>query len=351
MNKLNEHISEQPYFIAEAGVNHNGDLEIAKELIDAAADAEASAVKFQTFSAERLVSETASTADYQQEQTGIESQREMLRQYELGQSDHKELQSYCESREITFLSTPFDLESVDMLIDIGVPAIKLGSGELDNFPLLEHVAETDIPMIVSTGMGTIDEVKSAYDRIQAVDSSTDVVFLHCTTSYPCTLDNVNLRAMKTMAKELPVPVGYSDHTTLPETPALAVAAGASVVEKHFTIDRSLPGPDHEASLEPDELARAVELVEKASTILGNVEKRPTSAELEIMKKIRKGLHAAVNIDSGTEITADHIDVLRPQTGLSPSRYDELIGSHSATDITSGEPITAADIEGMEGDED
>lgn len=343
--------SKQPYIIAEAGVNHNGDLDMAKQLIDAAVDADANAVKFQTFSAERLVSEGASTADYQQEQTGVESQREMLRRYELTKADHKELQSYCKSRGITFLSTPFDPESVDMLVDIGVPVIKLGSGELNNYPLLEHVAKTDLPMIVSTGMGTMDEVKSAYDRIQNIDSSTEVVFLHCTTSYPCELEDVNLRAMKSMEKELPVPVGYSDHTTLPETPALAVAAGARIVEKHFTLDRSLPGPDHEASLEPDELARAVDLVEKASTILGNAEKHPTSAELEIMKKSRKGLHAAVNIDSGTEITDDHIDVLRPPTGLSPRQYDEVIGSHSATDIASGEPITAADIEGLEGDED
>ena len=347
MNMLSTLTGDPPYVIAEAGVNHNGELDMAKDLIDAAANAGANAVKFQTFSAERLVSKTASTAEYQQEQTGIKNQHKMLRQYELDRSDHEELQSHCESQGITFLSTPFDPESVDMLVDLGVPALKIGSGELDNYPLLDHVAETGLPMIVSTGMGTLDEVKSAYNRIKATDSSADVVFLHCTTSYPCALEDVNLRAMRTMAEELPVPIGYSDHTTLPETPALAVAAGATVVEKHFTMDRSLSGPDHEASLEPDELAHAADLVETATTVLGSAEKGPTSNELEMMEKARKGLHAASDIPAGTKVDADQIDVLRPATGLSPSRYDDVIGSRSTDDIAVGDPIIARYIEDIE----
>lgn len=343
--------AHSPFFISEAGVNHNGNIDMAKELIDVAADAGADAVKFQTFSADRLVTPEAPKAEYQTETTGGGEQYDMLKRYELGRRSHETLIEYCDDNNITFLSTPFDKRSVDMLEDLGVPALKLGSGELDNYPLLEHAAATGLPMIVSTGMGTMAEVKTAYDRIREVDDSTDVAFLHCTTSYPCDLDDVNLRAMETMSEELPVPVGFSDHTLLPETPALAVAAGATVVEKHFTMDRSLPGPDHKASLEPDELAHAVDLFERAATVLGSAEKRPTDSEREIMDKSRKGLHAASNISSGSEITTDHIDVLRPATGLSPSRYDEVEGACATADIGAGEPITATDVDTIEDDED
>jgi len=339
--------TESPYFIAEAGVNHNGERELAEDLVDTAAAAGADAVKFQTFSADRLVSEDAPTAAYQEEQTGIESQREILRQYELDRAEHRHLQSYCSEQGITVLSTPFDPRSADMLVDLGVPAIKLGSGELDNEPLLEHVAAYDLPLIVSTGMGTMAEVHTAHDIINSVDPTADVAFLHCTTSYPCERSDVNLRAMKRMGEELPVPVGYSDHTTLPETPALAVAAGASIVEKHFTMDRALPGPDHQASLEPEELHRAVSLVESAATMLGSGEKKPTDTERELIGKSRKGLHAATDIPAGIEIREEHVDVLRPATGLSPRQYNEVVEARSAADIIADEPITAADVEGIE----
>lgn len=342
---------EPPFFIAEAGVNHNGDLALAEDLIDAAADAGADAVKFQTFNAERLVSEEAPTAAYQEEQTGIDNQREILQQYELDRADHQRLQSYCNKKDILFLSTPFDPQSVDMLVDLGVPALKLGSGELDNYPLLEHVAEKELPMIVSTGMGTMEEVHAAHERIRSVNPATDVAFLHCTTSYPCDVADVNLRAMQTMADELSVPVGYSDHTTLPETPALAVAAGATIVEKHFTMDRTLPGPDHQASLEPDELRRAVELVKTASTVLGSSEKQPTASEREAMNKTRKGLYAAADIPADTEIRTEQIDILRPATGLLPRQYDAVVGARAQTDIAGGDAITAADVRGVEEGED
>lgn len=340
-----------PYFIAEAGVNHDGDLDQAEQLVDVAADAGADAVKFQTFSAERLVTQNAEVADYQKETTNEENQYEMLQQYELDRAAHERLMSYCAEKDITFLSTPFDCESAKMLADLGLPAIKVGSGELDNHPLLEHIANLDLPMIVSTGMGTMEEVHAAHKVIRAVNSDIDLVFLHCTSSYPAEVENVHLRAMETMEQELPVPVGYSDHTTLPETPALAVAAGACVVEKHFTIDSTLSGPDHEASLEPDELTRAVKLVRTAATALGSTQKEPTATELENVKSSRKSLHAAVDIPAETEIRAEHVNVLRPATGLSPRQYDAVVGARATTDIADGEPITAAVVDGVEGVED
>ena len=336
-----------PYFIAEAGVNHNGNLDLAEELIDVAASAGADAVKFQTFSAERLVTEHAETADYQKEQTDFETQQEMLQQYELGRGDHVQLMQYSNEQDITFLSTPFDSESADLLNELDLPAIKIGSGDLDNHPLLEHVAAFEKPMIVSTGMGTMEEIHEAYDVITSVDSGAEIVFLHCTSAYPCAISDVHLRAMQTIDDELPTPVGYSDHTTLPETPALAVAAGACAVEKHFTIDRSLSGPDHNASLEPDKLQQAISLVETAAEALGGDEKTPTATENELRNKSRKGLHAATDIPAGTQITEEHIEILRPATGLSPRQYNVVAGARAATDIASGDPITAGDIDAIE----
>jgi len=334
---------EAPYFIAEAGVNHNGDLEVAEQLIDVAVDAGADAVKFQTFSADRLVAQEAETADYQEETTDEESQHEMLRRYELDRDAHKRLIEYCAARDIVFLSTPFDPESADMLAELGVPAIKVGSGDLDNHPLLEHIASLDVPMIVSTGMGTMEEVFQAYKAIYSVDPVVDLVFLHCTSAYPTAVEEVHLRAMQMMDKRLPVPVGYSDHTTLPETPAIAVAAGACVLEKHFTIDSTLPGPDHKASLEPDELSRSVGLVETAAKALGNSEKSPVESEIENRTDSRKSLHAATDIKAGTILSESHIDIVRPADGLSPRDYDEVIGTSLKKSLSEGEPITREDL--------
>lgn len=328
-----------PFFIAEAGVNHNGKLDMAKDLVDVAVRAGADAVKFQTFSAERLVTPNASKADYQTETTGEGSQYEMLKQYELDREAHETLLEYCEESGIMFFSTPFDRESATMLKNLGVNAIKLGSGELDNVPLIKHVAEFGLPMIVSTGMGILDEVTEAYEAILSVDSDPDVAFLHCTSSYPCSVDDVHLRAMQTMKKELGTPIGYSDHTTLPETPALAVAAGACVLEKHFTLDSTLPGPDHEASLEPAELEQAVNLARTASRTLGTHKKEPTSSELENRKNTRKSLHAATDISRDTTIKEEHIEIIRPADGLSPRQYDTIIGMKTSCDIDKDEPIT------------
>lgn len=334
---------DPPYFIAEAGVNHNGDVGMAERLVDAAADTGADAVKFQTFSADRLVTREAAKADYQTETTGEGSQYEMLKRYELDRADHERLIDRCAERGITFLSTPFDPESADTLADLGLPAIKIGSGELDNHPLLEHVAGFGLPMVVSTGMGTMAEVHAAREVIRGVDPGADVAFLHCTSAYPCSLDDVNLRAMGTMMAELDEPVGYSDHTTLPETPGFAVAAGACVVEKHFTLDSTLPGPDHEASLEPDELARAVELARAAARTRGSPEKHPTAVERENAPTIRKSLHAATDVAEGTEIEPRHLAVLRPVEGLSPRHHDAVVGARATRDLAVGDPITRDNV--------
>lgn len=333
------------YFVAEAGVNHNGDVELAEDLVDVAAESGADAVKFQTFRADRLVTRTAPQAGYQRETAEADSQFEMLQRYELDRAAHEHLQAYCTERNLSFLSTPFDRESADLLDALDVPLVKLGSGELDNHPLLGHVAALGRPMIVSTGMGTMDEVHEALEVIRSVDPDADVAFLHCVSAYPTAVDDVNLRAMETMAAELPVPVGYSDHTQSVELPGFAVAAGANIVEKHFTLDNTLPGPDHRMSLEPDELARAVSLARTAATARGEATKRPTDPEPANRRHIRKGLHAAAPIAAGDEFTADNVAILRPAEGLAPPAYDDLLGQRAATDLEPGDPITEDTTEG------
>lgn len=334
---------EEPYFIAEAGVNHNGNLEIAKCLIDAAANADADAVKFQTFSADRLVTRDAQKAEYQEVKGDEETQYEMLQRYELNRDAHRRLIAYSAQQSITFLSTPFDPESADMLADLGVPAIKVGSGELDNHPLLEHIADLDLPMIVSTGMGTLKEVHEAHEAITAANPDIEMAFLHCTSSYPAAVEDANLGAMQTMAAELPIPVGYSDHTILPETPALAVAAGACILEKHFTIDSTLPGPDHEASLEPDELARCVDLVETAAKALGGSEKRPVDAEMETRTVSRKSLHAARDLQAGTKLSKADIKIVRPAEGMCPSKLQTVLGRPLKNSRIEDDPLKKEDL--------
>ncbi|MFC4357693.1 N-acetylneuraminate synthase [Halobium salinum] len=330
-------------FIAEAGVNHNGDVELAERLIDAASEAGADAVKFQTFTADRLATEAAPKAEYQNEAVGEKSQHEMLRELELPSEAHIRLQEYCRERNITFLSTPFDVASATLLDELDVPLIKLGSGELNHAPLLEHVAELGRPIILSTGMGTMDEVRAARERIRAVDPDLHLTFLHCTSEYPTDLADANVRAMGRMATELPEPVGYSDHTTEVTTPAFAVAAGASIVEKHFTLDRTLPGPDHRASLEPDELSESVSLVRQASTALGSPEKVPTPAEIENRKVIRKSLHAARAIGVGETLSAADVSVTRPADGLAPTAYESVLGRTVTSDLAPGDPLTAESL--------
>lgn len=336
--------ADSVYVVAEAGVNHNGDIDRAAELIDAAAGSGADAVKFQTFAADRLVAESAPTAAYQDDTTDVESQSDLLERYELTLEDHRELQDYCREQGITFLSTPFDPESADLLDSLSVPAIKLGSGELTNHPLLRHVAEFGRPMIVSTGMGRMDEIRAALAEIRGVDPDADVALLHCTTAYPADVAEVNLQAMEQMAEEFDVPVGYSDHTTLVEMPAFATAAGAVIVEKHLTLDRSLPGPDHHASLEPDEFDRAVTLARQAALARGNPKKRPTESESENIFPIRKSLHAARSIDAGTELTREDMTVKRPAAGIQPTELEDVLGRQTATELDPDDPITEEVLE-------
>lgn len=338
------------FFVAEAGVNHNGDPDRAERLVEAAAEAGADAVKFQTFDADRLVADDAPKADYQDEQTDEESsQRELIAQYELDRADHEALLARCAEAGVTFLSTPFEPESAALLSDLGVAAFKVGSGDLTDHRLLRHLALYDRPTIVSTGMATMAEVEAAYGTMRAANPDLDLCLLHCVSAYPTPLSDVNLRAMERLADRFPVPVGFSDHTTAVETPAFAVAAGAAVVEKHFTLDRSLPGPDHEASLEPDELSRAVSLARDAAAARGTPTKEPVEAETETRTVSRKSLHAAREVAAGERFTVDSVAVLRPATGLPPAVLPSVLGRRAAADLDPHDPVTAAAVEGWEPD--
>lgn len=347
------HIAKTPvtadgvYFIAEAGVNHNGDLDAARDLVDAAADAGADAVKFQTFSADRLVTRDSPKAEYQERTTDGDSQYDMLRALELSATEHRELRRHCEARGITFLSSVFDPESANLLDDLDVAAIKIGSGELTNQPLLEHVAGLGRPLVVSTGMATMAEVDAAVATIRGVDADVPLALLHCTSVYPADVADVNLRAMQRMAERFDVPVGYSDHTTAVETPAFATAAGALVLEKHFTLDATMDGPDHAASLEPEALERAVSLARQAAVARGSPEKRPVPAEEDTRYTSRKSLHATANVSAGQTFTADSVGVLRPAEGLPPSAFRDVIGREAAVDLEEGSAITADAVRDFE----
>ena len=316
----------QPCFIiAEAGVNHNGRMDLAKRLIDAAKTAGADAVKFQTFKAERLAGASAPKAAYQLQTTAHdESQQEMLRRLELSEADHRELMAYCAAQDMLFLSTPFEEESADLLERLGVSAFKLPSGELTNLPLLEHVARKGKPMIMSTGMATLAEVETAVRTITARGNDT-LVLLHCVSQYPADPSAVNLRAMRTMMDAFSRPVGYSDHTMGIEIALAAVAMGACVIEKHLTLDRTLPGPDQRASLEPDEWAALVRGIRKIEAALGHGRKEPAPGEAETAAVARKSLVAACDIPRGRILSESLIAVKRPGTGLPPSMMQEVIG--------------------------
>lgn len=313
------------FIIAEAGVNHNGSLNIAWRLVDAAAKAGADAVKFQTFKAEKLVTCDAPQAKYQARNTGkVESQYDMLKRLELDAETHRKIAAYCRRKKIIFLSTPFDEESADLLEALNVPAFKIGSGELTNLSFLSHVARKGKPMIISTGMATAAEVKEAINTVRKAGNQR-IVLLHCMSSYPADAKLANLRAIQSMQKQFGVSVGYSDHTIGYETALAAVALGACVIEKHFTIDRSLPGPDQKLSLEPDELKRLINGIRIVELALGNGVKRPVKAEKPIASLVRRSLVAACDIPAGTELTEKHIAIKRPGTGLVPAMLTKLIG--------------------------
>jgi len=329
---------EACFVIAEAGVNHNGDIKLAKKLIDVARDAGTDAVKFQTFKTEELVTGGAEKAQYQKQTTGAEeSQLEMIKRLELTESDFAELFNYAWKKGLVFLSSAFDKRSIDLLAELGVVAFKVPSGEITNFPLLKHIAQKRKPVVLSTGMCTLDEIEEALAVIQK-EGTTEIILLHCVSSYPAKAKDMNLRAMETLRRAFKLPTGLSDHTLGITVPVAAVALGACVVEKHFTLDRSLPGPDHRASLEPDELKQMVASIRDVERALGNGTKRPTPEEEENKKAARRSIVARVDIPEGTIITEDMLDIKRPGIGLEPRHLAAIIGKSAKKGINSGELI-------------
>jgi N,N'-diacetyllegionaminate synthase len=333
-------MSHKTLIIAEAGVNHNGDIQMAKKLIDAAADAGADLVKFQTFSADRLVTAYAKKADYQNLTTdAAESQHQMLRRLELDAEMHHTLMAHCAARGIGFFSTGFDIESVNLLVGLGQDHFKIPSGEITNLPYLRHIGALGRRTLLSTGMATLGEVEAAIDVLEAAGTAREnMVVLHCTTEYPTPMGEVNLRAMQSMGNALGVAVGYSDHTVGIEVSVAAVALGARVIEKHFTLDRNLPGPDHKASLEPAELAALVKAIRNVEVALGNGVKRPTPSETKNRPIARKSLVAAVPIARGEAFSPHNMAVKRPGTGMSPMRWDEMLGRLAQRDYAADEQI-------------
>ncbi len=328
------------FVIAEAGVNHNGSIEIAKKLIDVASQAGADAVKFQTFKAKNLVSKNAQKANYQKETTDEdESQYEMIKKLELDVDTHKELMRYCDEKEIIFLSTPFDLESIEILDELGLEIFKIPSGEITNLPYLRAIGRLKKRVILSTGMADLGEIEDALDLL--VDSGTkreDITVLHANTMYPTPTEDVNLRAMQTIASAFGVEVGYSDHTLGIEVPIAAVAMGARVIEKHFTLDRDMEGPDHKASLEPDELKAMVSGIRNIEKALGNGIKKPTPSEKPNIEVARKSIVASRDIQKGEPFSENNITVKRPGSGITPMRWDEIVGRVAQRDYKADELI-------------
>ncbi len=313
--------------IAEAGVNHNGSIATAKKLIDVATDSEVDLVKFQTFKANALVIETAEKANYQKNLTeGSESQFEMIKKLELDRGAHEQLIDYCKQKKIQFLSTPFDHDSIDLLAELNIPFFKIPSGEITNLPYLRHIGHMGKPVVMSTGMATLEEVRAAMDILLVAGvNKDDLTILHCNTEYPTPMADVNLRAMLTIRDELGVNVGYSDHTLGIEVPVAAVVLGASIIEKHFTLDRTMPGPDHAASLEPEELKAMVEAIRNIEKAMGDGVKNPSPSELKNIVVARKSIVAKKIIKKGERFSKENLTVKRSGTGISPMEWDTYIG--------------------------
>ena len=333
--------------IAEAGVNHNGDIELAKKLIDAAVDAGVDYVKFQTFKADKLVSRDAKKASYQTKNIndGDDSQYNMLKKLELSHNNHLELMNYCDSKKIKFFSTAFDVEGVQYLNDLGLDFFKIPSGEITNYPYLKAIALFGKPVIMSTGMCTDLDIKNAFELLIKFGLSKDKIsILHCNTEYPTPMQDVNLMAMLAIQKQFDVNVGYSDHTLGIEVPIAAVALGAKIIEKHFTLDRTLPGPDHVASLEPNELKAmvlAIRNIEKA--ISGNGIKVPSESESKNIEIARKSIHLNKNLNKGDTITEDDFISLRPGDGISPMDWEQVIGKKLVADRTTFHKLSYLDL--------
>lgn len=326
------------FIIAEAGVNHNGNIEIAKKLIDEAVRCGVDAVKFQSFKAKNLVTKVAKQADYQKENMGKEvSQYDMLKALELSDEEHIELINYCKEKGIMFLSSPFDLESIDMLNNLGIEIFKVPSGEIENVPYLRKIAKTGKKVILSTGMSNLADIEFALDILKGA-GARDISVLHCNTDYPTKMEEVNLRAMNTIGNAFSVEIGYSDHTKGIEVPIAAVALGAKIIEKHFTLDRNMEGPDHKASLEPNELKNMVDSIRNIEIALGNGVKALTDSEKKNIKIARKSIISSTSIKSGEVFTEDNLTIKRPGTGLSPKMWDEILGKKAKKDYYADEMV-------------
>lgn len=326
------------FIIAEAGVNHNGSLELAKKLVDAAKDAGADCVKFQTFVSKNIVSKNAVKAEYQKQQTEPEeSQQDMLKKLELSFDEFVELNEYCKSKSIEFMSTAFDFDSIDFLDGLEMGTWKIPSGDITNLPYLIKIAKLNKPVILSTGMSTMVDIRSAIKALKE-NGAAELTVLHCTTEYPTPFEDVNLRAMNTIKKEFGVKVGYSDHTKGIEVPIAAVALGATVIEKHFTLDRNMEGPDHKASLEPNELKAMVDSIRHIELALGNGMKQPAESEKKNMAVARKSIIASKEIKAGEIFTENNLTVKRPGDGISPMRWFDIIGKPAPRDFEEDELI-------------
>ena len=329
------------FIIAEAGVNHNGSVELAKKLIDVAVDAKVDAVKFQTFKAEKLVSKDAIKAKYQSKNMndGDDSQYNMLKKLELDIDTHKELISYCNTKNIMFLSTPFDHDSIDMLDSLGLEIFKIPSGEITNLPYLRHIGSLKKQVILSTGMANIGEIEDALDILyKAGTIKENITALHANTMYPTPMEDVNLNAMVTIGKTFNIKYGYSDHTLGIEVPTAAVAMGASCIEKHFTLDKTMSGPDHKASLEPHELKDMVKAIRNIEVAMGDGIKKPSRSETPNIQIARKSIVALHDIKKGEMLTENNLTIKRPAKGINPMRWDEIIGTIAQKDYKADELI-------------
>lgn len=318
---------QKVFIIAEAGVNHNGSMDLAKQLIDKAVDAKVDAVKFQTFIAENVISRYAEKADYQKESTGHnESQLDMVKKLQLSFNDFVELKKYCEAKGIMFLSTPFDMQSVDFLSTLKMGLWKIPSGEITNMPYLQKIGAYKEEVIFSTGMSTLADIENALTLlVEAGTLKDNITVLHCNTEYPTPMHDVNLNAMLTIKNAFNINIGYSDHTLGIEVPIAAVALGAKVIEKHFTLNKALPGPDHKASLDPEELKLMVQAIRNIEASLGSGVKLPSSSEKKNMDIARKSIHLSKNVHKGSVLTLDDLTIKRPGNGISPMLLDNIVG--------------------------
>jgi N,N'-diacetyllegionaminate synthase len=334
--------NKQVYIIAEIGVNHNGDIELAKKSIDAAKEAGANAVKFQTFVTEKLTIKSSKMADYQKKNLGQDdSQFNMLKKLELSKNDFLNLKKYCEKSGIDFLSTPFDIDSATFLKEIGVDSFKIGSGDLTNIPFLKELDLFGIPVLLSTGMSTLDEVSEAINAFQY----SKVIVLHCTSNYPAAPQDINLRALTTIRDELNVDVGYSDHSLGNDVAMCAVAMGATVIEKHFTLNKDLPGPDHKASLNPKEFSEFVESIRNCEIFLGDGVKRPMPSEMSTLEVARKSVVTNTSIKKGDILTLENLTIKRPGGGIAPKDLYSILGKKLNIDKDSDTVIFKDDIDG------